>query len=53
MVDCEDKEPTFTDVYVLEGNWPSGIFGDTINKNDKFIEMVNGKAQSFYKLKDL
>jgi glutathione synthase/RimK-type ligase-like ATP-grasp enzyme len=53
MVECEDKDPAFPDVYVLEGNWPSGIFGDTINRNDKFIEMVNKKARSFYKIKDL
>jgi len=53
MVECEDKDPAFPDVYVLEGNWPSGIFGDTINKNDKFIEMVNKKARTFYKLNGL
>lgn len=47
MVDCENKDPTFPDVYVLEGNWPSGIFGDTINRNDKFIEMVNKKHEHF------
>lgn len=53
MVECQNKDPTFSDVYVLEGNWPSGIFGDTINKNDKFIEMVNKKARTFYKLNGL
>ena len=53
MVECQDKDPAFADVYVLEGNWPSGIFGGTINRNDKFIEMVNKKAQSFYKIKGL
>lgn len=53
MVECEDKDPAFADVYVLEGNWPSGIFGDTINKNDTFIEMVNKKARTFYKLNGL
>lgn len=50
MVDCEDKDPTYSDVYVLEGNWPSGIFGDTVNRNDGFIDMVNEKAWGFYKL---
>ncbi|MBP04670.1 MAG: hypothetical protein CMA72_07810 [Euryarchaeota archaeon] len=53
MVDCEDGDPTYSDVYVLEGNWPSGIFGDTINRNDKFINMVNEKARKFYKLSGL
>jgi hypothetical protein len=53
MIDCEGKDPSYPDVYVLEGNWPSGLFGDTLNKNDKFIEKMNRKAQQFYKLKGL
>ena len=53
MVDCEDKDPTYTDVYVLEGNWPSGLYGNDVNKNDKFIEMVNKKAKPFYTLNNI
>jgi hypothetical protein len=53
MVECEDKDPAFPDVYVLEGNWPSGMFGSTLNRNDQFIEMVNKKARTFYKIKGL
>jgi len=53
MVDCEDKDPSFPDIYVLEGNWPSGLYGDTTNRNDQFIEMVNKKARTFYKIKGL
>ena len=53
MVECEDKDPAFPDVYVLEGNWPSGMFGSTLNRNDQFIEMINKKARTFYKIKGL
>lgn len=45
MVDCDD-------VYVLEGNWPSGLYG-FINKNDEFIEKVKRKATQFYVLNNI
>lgn len=45
MVDCDN-------VYVLEGNWPSGLYGD-INKNDEFIEKVKRKASRFYALNNI
>jgi glutathione synthase/RimK-type ligase-like ATP-grasp enzyme len=40
-------------VYVLEGNWPCGLFGKTLNKTDKFIEKVKRKARHFYALMNL
>jgi hypothetical protein len=51
MVECEGENQP--DVYVLEGNWPSGLFGDSLNKNDNFIEKLNTKAQQFYELNGL
>lgn len=45
MVDCDD-------VYVLEGNWPCGLFGG-INKNDEFIERIKTKARKFYALNNI
>lgn len=45
MVDCDG-------VYVLEGNWPSGLFGK-INKTDAFIDKVKTKANHFYALKNI
>lgn len=45
MVDCDD-------VYVLEGNWPSGLYGH-VNKNDAFIEKVKRKAKRFYALNNI
>lgn len=40
MVDCDG-------VYVLEGNWPCGLYGH-VNKNDTYIERVKAKANKFY-----
>lgn len=45
MVDCDD-------VYVLEGNWPSGLCAE-INNNDEFIEKVKRKANRFYDLNNI
>jgi hypothetical protein len=45
MVDCDD-------VYVLEGNWPSGLYGK-VNNNDEFIEKVKRKANRFYALNNI
>jgi hypothetical protein len=45
MVDCDG-------VYVLEGNWPCGLYGK-INKNDAYIERVKVKAKEFYALNNM
>ena len=45
MVDCDD-------VYVLEGNWPSGLFINA-NKNESCIERIKTKARKFYALNNL
>lgn len=41
MVDCDG-------VYALEGNWPSGLYGGDINRNDTYIDRVRAKAKKFY-----
>ena len=46
MVDCDD-------VYVLEGNWPSGLYGSINNNDDEFFEKVKSKANRFYALNNI
>ena len=41
MLDCDD-------VYVLEGNWPSGLFGKREDM-DEFIEEIKPKVEKFYR----
>lgn len=41
MLDCDG-------VYVLEGNWPSGLFGNRDDK-DEFIKEIKPKFEEFYR----
>ena len=45
MLDCDGA-------YVLEGNWPSGLYGNRKNKDD-FIEEIKPKAEKFYLLNNI